>query len=326
VSDAENAVASLRFDGDGLIPAVIQEAESGTVLMVGFMNAEALRLTRETGRTHFWSRSRSKLWRKGETSGHEQIVHDIYVNCEQNTLLIAVTQAGAVCHDGYPTCFYRRFDEDGRLAVVRDRSFDPAAVYGAAPTVLAPTNLQQSSRLWYQAYEYLRDHDLSAASSTSRRLRPDARPVDGRIADELRELAGVLVGTHQHEDPGSDLRLEASQVLYWIAVASVRDGIAWERLRPDVALMTSESSPSSDSTARLLRRDADGWDAGVGGDRSSRLHATAALVGQACRSSEIDPVEAIEHDLRDLRSKPFLAPYFASVEATTKHRSEPHSQ
>jgi phosphoribosyl-AMP cyclohydrolase len=310
VTATENAFASLRFDDDGLVPAVIQDAESAAVLMVGFMNAEAFRLTRETGRTHFWSRSRGKLWRKGETSGHEQIVHDIYINCELNTLLIAVTQIGAVCHDGYPTCFYRRFDEDGNLLVVRDRSFDPATVYGSGSGVRPP-----ATQVWFRVYEYLRDHDLAAASSTSRRLQPDSPPVDGRIADELRELAGVLDGTHRHQSLGDDLLLEASQVLYWVAVAAVRDQTIWDRLRPDVALITNEASLSRDSAAWLLRRDADAWDAGANGDRSSRLHATIALVGQACRSADVDPADVIAFDLRDLRSKPYLISYFESAEA-----------
>jgi phosphoribosyl-AMP cyclohydrolase len=315
VTASDDALATLRFDADGLIAAVIQDAESAAVLMVGYMNAEALRLTRETGRTHFWSRSRAKLWRKGETSGHEQIVHDVYVNCESNTLLIAVTQVGAVCHDGYPTCFYRRFDEDGQLVVVRDRSFDPAVVYGSAAVGSVPAILRQASRLWLGAYEYLRDHDLSAESSTSRRLRPGSPPVDRRIADELRELAGVIEGSHRHGDRSDDLRLEASQVLYWVAVAAMRDGIPWERLRPDIALATNEDSLSTGSAAKLLRRDADDWDSGVTGERSSRLHATVALVGQACRSVDLDPSELIERDLRDLRSRPYLAPYFEAHEA-----------
>lgn len=308
---AENDFDSLRFDADGLIPAVIQDAESAAVLMVGFMNAEALRLTRETGRTHFWSRSRRKLWRKGETSGHEQIVHDIYVNCELNTLLVAVTQIGAVCHDGYPTCFYRRFDDAGRLEVVRDRTFDPATVYG--PASVDPV---ASSRIWFRAYEYLRDRDLAAASSTSRRLQPDAPPVDGRIAAELRELAGVLDGTHRHRRLRDDVILEGSQVLYWVVVAAVRDGVTWEQLRPDDAVSPPGVPLSRDAVAELLRGSAALWDGSAANDRVSHLRATVALVGQACRSADIAPIELTEFDLRDLRTKPYLAPYFASIEST----------
>jgi phosphoribosyl-AMP cyclohydrolase len=304
----DNGVASLRFDQDGLVPAVIQDADTDAVLMVGFMNAEALRLTRETGRTHFWSRSRGKLWRKGETSGHEQIVQDIYVNCEQNTLLITVNQVGAVCHDGYPTCFYRRIDDDDTLVTVRDRWFDPATVYRSQSP-----DLPRATRDWFGAYEYLRDNDLTAESTTSRRLRSGESSFDQRIADELRELAGVLDETHRHRSLADDVVLEGSQVLYWVANAAVRDGIAWQQLRPDSALLTGDAELPATSTAKLLRRDAESWASGVADNRPSRLHATAALVAQACHSTDVDPADLIAADLEDLRAKPYLIPYFESL-------------
>jgi phosphoribosyl-AMP cyclohydrolase len=99
---------ALRFDREGLIPAVIQEAESGEVLLVAFMNREAFALTRATGQAHFWSRSRQKLWLKGETSGDFLLVQNIYVNCEENSLLVKVKLAGkAACHTGHKSCYYR---------------------------------------------------------------------------------------------------------------------------------------------------------------------------------------------------------------------------
>jgi phosphoribosyl-AMP cyclohydrolase len=313
MSGAKTTSAALRFDRNGLVPAVIQDADTDAVLMVGFMNAEALRLTRETGRTHFWSRSRGKLWRKGETSGHEQIVQEIYINCEQNTLLITVRQIGAVCHDGYPTCFYRRLDEDGNLVTVRDRSFDPATVYGSGQSGTRPTDLQHATRHWFGAYEHLRDHDLTDASSTSRRLRSGESSFDGRIADELRELAGVLDGTHRHRSLAQDILLEGSQVLYWVALAAVRAGVSWQQLRPDAALLTGEADLPVTSAAKLLRRDAAAWATDATGDRSSRLHATVALVAQACRSAGVEPAELIAADLDDLHSKAYLIPYFDSI-------------
>jgi phosphoribosyl-AMP cyclohydrolase len=309
----DNGVASLRFDQDGLVPAVIQDADTDAVLMVGFLNAEALRLTRETGRTHFWSRSRGKLWRKGETSGHEQIVQDIYVNCEQNTLLITVNQVGAVCHDGYPTCFYRRIDDDDRLVTVRDRWFDPATIYGSGRSGSPSPALQRATRDWYGAYEYLRDNDLTAASSTSRHLRSGESSFEQRIADELRELAGVLDGTHRHRSLAEDVVLEGSQVLYWVAMAAVRDAISWQQFRPDSALLTGDAELPATSTAKLLRRDAESWESGVADSRPSRLHATAALVAQACCSTGVDPADLIAADLKDLRAKPYLIPYFESL-------------
>lgn len=119
------------FDENGLIPAVIQDADDGQVLMLAFMNEEALRLTRETGKVHLWSRSRQRLWLKGEESGNFQLVDSIYVNCEENSLLVRVRQAGgAACHTGYKSCYYRRLEQDGELTVVAEPVFDPTEVYG----------------------------------------------------------------------------------------------------------------------------------------------------------------------------------------------------
>lgn len=99
----------LRWDECGLLPAVIQDARSGVVLMVAWMNEEALRLTLATGETHFWSRSRGALWHKGETSGNTQRVIEIWVDCDGDTVLVRVEPAGPACHTGAANCFYREF-------------------------------------------------------------------------------------------------------------------------------------------------------------------------------------------------------------------------
>lgn len=100
----------LKYDDRGLIPAVVQDARTQAVLMVAWMNAEALRLTRETGEAHFWSRSRRELWHKGATSGNVQRVHAIYVDCDADTLLLLVEPAGPACHTGHTSCFYRELE------------------------------------------------------------------------------------------------------------------------------------------------------------------------------------------------------------------------
>ena len=120
----------ITFDKDGLIPVVIQDVDDNQVMMVAFMNEEALRKTRETGKVHFWSRSRDKLWLKGEQSGHCQLVQGIYVNCEENSLLIKVTQqGGAACHEGYKSCYFRLLRDDDTLQVIAKQVFDPEKVY-----------------------------------------------------------------------------------------------------------------------------------------------------------------------------------------------------
>ena len=105
-----DVVDELAFDEKGLIPSVIQDANSLEVLMVAYMNKESLRLTLETGETHFWSRSRQCLWHKGETSGNVQRVREIRFDCDSDTLLIKVEQEGSACHTGRGSCFYRRVD------------------------------------------------------------------------------------------------------------------------------------------------------------------------------------------------------------------------
>jgi phosphoribosyl-AMP cyclohydrolase len=102
---------NLKFDEKGLIPAVIQDAENGDVLMVAYMNAESLKRTVETGLTWFWSRSRKEFWQKGGTSGHIQRVREIFYDCDLDTLLIKVDQTGPACHTGSRSCFYRSFSD-----------------------------------------------------------------------------------------------------------------------------------------------------------------------------------------------------------------------
>jgi phosphoribosyl-AMP cyclohydrolase len=114
----------------GLVPAVAQDADTGEVLMLAWMNREAFDETVRTGRAVYFSRSRNKLWRKGEESGHVQEVCEVYVDCDADTVLLKVKQVGgAACHAGYKSCFYRRMS-GSELAVVGERVFDPVQVYG----------------------------------------------------------------------------------------------------------------------------------------------------------------------------------------------------
>ena len=103
----------LKFNSDGLIPAIIQDQSSGRVLMMAWMNKASLEKTVESGKTYFWSRSRQKFWMKGETSGHTQTVKDIALDCDGDTLLIQVEQRGAACHEGYRSCFFRSMSSNG---------------------------------------------------------------------------------------------------------------------------------------------------------------------------------------------------------------------
>ena len=116
--------------GGGLVTAVTVDAETGEVLMLAYMNEEALRVTLETGRICYFSRSRNKLWKKGETSGNAQELVEMRVDCDADAVLLRVRQAGPACHEGYRSCFYRTVTADGSLVTDRDRLADPAEMYG----------------------------------------------------------------------------------------------------------------------------------------------------------------------------------------------------
>ena len=116
----------LDLGDDGLVPVVAQDANSGEVLMLAYATREAVARTRETGRAHYYSRSRDELWEKGATSGHTQSVREVRVDCDGDALLYRVAQTGGACHTGYRSCFYRTLDGEE----VGERAFDPDEVYG----------------------------------------------------------------------------------------------------------------------------------------------------------------------------------------------------
>lgn len=121
----------LKFNSDGLIPAIIQDSASGRVLMMAWMNQASLEKTIASGKTHFWSRSRKKFWMKGESSGHTQQVKDISFDCDGDTLLIQVEQIGAACHEGYRSCFFRSAGVDGHAEHISERQLEtPEQIYG----------------------------------------------------------------------------------------------------------------------------------------------------------------------------------------------------
>jgi len=121
----------LKFNADGLIPAIVQEQSTKRVLMMAWMNRASIEKTVETGKTHFWSRSRQKFWMKGETSGHLQTVKDIAFDCDGDTLLIQVEQIGAACHEGYQSCFFRSVTAGSDpVKITEKRLENPEDIYG----------------------------------------------------------------------------------------------------------------------------------------------------------------------------------------------------
>lgn len=119
----------VTYNEQGLVPAIVQDADTGQVLMLGWMNEAALRQTLSTGKATFYSRSRGKMWVKGESSGHIQQVIEARVDCDQDTILLRCKSHGPCCHAGYQSCFYRTAEAGGQLRFVEEKVFDPATVY-----------------------------------------------------------------------------------------------------------------------------------------------------------------------------------------------------
>ena len=128
----ENTMITLDFkkDPQGLLPAIVQDYETGDILMLAYINEQSWQQTLKTGKAHYWSRSRSKLWLKGESSGHVQIIKNIFIDCDRDTVVFQVEQTGgAACHKGYHSCFYRRVEGDD-LIIDKEPIFNPEEVYG----------------------------------------------------------------------------------------------------------------------------------------------------------------------------------------------------
>ncbi|MEM8910237.1 MAG: phosphoribosyl-AMP cyclohydrolase [Planctomycetota bacterium] len=133
IPDFERGV---RYPGcnDPLLPAIAQDADSGEVLMVAWMNRDAFEATLKSKRATYYSRSRGQIWVKGETSGHVQQVREMRTDCDADAIVLKVKQTGAACHQGYPSCFFRTFNDDGSTSVNAERLVDPQTVYGSSDT------------------------------------------------------------------------------------------------------------------------------------------------------------------------------------------------
>ena len=119
----------VSFNKEGLLPVIVQDINRGEVLMMAWMNREALEKTIASGKAYFWSRSRKNLWLKGESSGHYQLVREMWIDCDEDTLLIKVEQIKAACHKGYKSCFFRKINKEGKLELIGEKVFEPGKVY-----------------------------------------------------------------------------------------------------------------------------------------------------------------------------------------------------
>jgi phosphoribosyl-AMP cyclohydrolase len=130
IASIEDSIGEINFGPDGLVPAIAQQHDTGEVLMVAWMNREAVRVTLTEGRACYWSRSRRSLWRKGETSGQVQLLRELRLDCDGDTVLLLVEQQGVACHTGRRSCFYRAW-RDGAWATLSEPQIDPGTLYPA---------------------------------------------------------------------------------------------------------------------------------------------------------------------------------------------------
>jgi phosphoribosyl-AMP cyclohydrolase len=311
-------IGPIQFDASELVPVVAQDEATGDVLLLAYMNEEALRRTLAEGVLVLWSRSRGRIWRKGEQSGHTLRTSELRVNCEGNSLLARVRLEGpGACHEGYRTCYFRRVATSANRTfeaqIVEEQTFDPEAVYGTSNVPQTPTEeeaqqvisredaftipeeFEQLTRELYAAYERLRDEDHTATSSTSRLLHePDreaaAQHAAARAMEELGELRGVIAGTHRHSGGDDDVILEAGQVEYWAIVAVIALGQDYDAWRPHALWLAGWSG---------AHRELPPHDSGL----LLNCAETILAAGELCRAAGVHPTMVVTSDLATVQAK-----------------------
>ena len=208
----ENIIKQVKFNGDGLIPAIIQDFETNEVLMMAYMNEEALEKSLDTGLTHFYSRSRQKLWKKGETSGHVQIIKNIKIDCDSDTLLIAVEQKVAACHTGHYSCFFKELLEN-KIKTVGDKVFLPEEVYSNKSQILKEINSVINERL----------KNPKEGSYTNYLFEKGLDKILKKVGEESSEV--IIAAKNKSE---SELVYEVADLFYHIIVLLVNKGLTIE--------------------------------------------------------------------------------------------------
>lgn len=202
----------LRFDDSGLIPAIVQDAENGQVLMLAYMNKESLQLTLEKGLTHFYSRSRQRIWQKGEESGHIQRVREISYDCDEDALLIKAEQVVAACHTGRRSCFFRRLHPAPETSEEATRQeFDPETVYGGSLAILQ------------QIFEVIQDRQANpkADSYVSGLFAKGQDQILKKVGEEATEL--VVASKNRNSE---EIIYEAADLWFHMLVLLGHHGIA----------------------------------------------------------------------------------------------------
>lgn len=205
----EELLKELKFDENGLIPVVVQDHKTNEVLMMAFMNEEAFKKSMETGMIYYWSRSRKKLWLKGETSGHYQYIKSIAIDCDGDTLLIKADQVEAACHTGHYSCFYREFQKEG-LVNTQAKVFDAEKVYS------------DNSRILQEVYDVIADRTVNPkeGSYTNYLFEKGLDKILKKVGEESAEV--IIAAKNKSKD---EIRYEIADLFYHLFVLMVERGV-----------------------------------------------------------------------------------------------------
>lgn len=205
----EEQLKELKFDDSGLIPAIVQDYKTNEVLMMAYMNREALDKSIETGMMHFWSRSRNKLWLKGETSGHYQHIKSVSMDCDADTLLFKVEQKEAACHTGHYSCFYRELKQEG-VSETAQTVFDPEKVYG------------DKAKILQEVYDVIVDRTVNPkeGSYTNYLFTKGLDKILKKVGEEAAEV--IIAAKNKAHD---EIRYEIADLFYHVLVLMVERGL-----------------------------------------------------------------------------------------------------
>lgn len=202
----------IKFDSNGLVPVIAQDYKTNEVLMMAYMNEEAFIKSMETGKVHYFSRSRNKLWLKGETSGHFQIIKSINLDCDGDAILVKVEQIEAACHTGHYSCFYRELNKDG-IKETSDKVFDENKVYG------------DKSKILKEVYDVVIDRKLNPKEGSYTNYLFE-KGIDKMLKKVGEEAAEVIIAS-KNTDNG-EVIYEISDLIYHLTVLMVERGISFD--------------------------------------------------------------------------------------------------
>jgi phosphoribosyl-AMP cyclohydrolase / phosphoribosyl-ATP pyrophosphohydrolase len=217
-------ITDIKFNDSGLIPAITQDYRTDEVLMLAWMNAESLQKTLETGKVHYYSRSRQSLWLKGETSGHFQFVKSVSFDCDCDTILLKVEQVGAACHTGHRSCFFRKFEADGLKA--EEHGNDNATVELKAGALADDTSIETAGPVVLkQVFDVISDRVLhpKEGSYTNYLFDKGLDKILKKIGEESSEV--IIASKNGKKD---EIKAEVSDLLYHVMVLLVERGMSLE--------------------------------------------------------------------------------------------------